>query len=63
VRLVWRVLGYEILSVGLEQELLLEEEASTGITGGGSANFERDVNPPNPSGEEPYWEDRGFGFR
>jgi hypothetical protein len=63
VRLVWGVLGYEILSVGLEQELLLEEEAPTGITGGSGACFERDGNPLNAVGEEPLWEDRGFGFR
>jgi hypothetical protein len=63
VRLVWRVLGYEVLSVGLEQELLLEEETPVGITGGGGQNFERDGNPINACGEEPYWEDRGFGFR
>lgn len=63
MRLVWRLFGYEVLSIGLEQEALEEVEPPTGITGGGGAFFERDGNPPNPSGEEPYWEDRGFGFR
>lgn len=62
MRLVWRVFGYEVLSVGLEDEVIVEE-APTGITGGGGQNFERDGNPLNASGEEPYWEDRGFGFR
>ena len=62
MRLVWRVLRVEVLSIGLEQDGF-EEEAPTGITGGGGACFERDGNPLNACGEEPLWEDRGFGFR
>lgn len=62
MRLVLRVLGYELCSIGLEDEAM-EEEPPAGITGGGSMAFERDVNPLNASGEEPYWEDRGFGSR
>jgi hypothetical protein len=49
MRLVWRILGYEVLSVGLEQEALEEVEAPAGISGGGGQNFERDVNPPIPA--------------
>lgn len=63
MRLRFTILGYEVAAIEFdradEQEV---EDAPCGMEGGSGHNFERDMNPPGPSGEEP-WVDRGFGFR
>lgn len=60
--LSFRVLGYEVWALTFDrdpQDAEEEEEPPTGITGGACQSFERDLYPPNPSGEEPWT----FGFR
>lgn len=66
MRIRLRILGCTVLSVTVEnaQWILQPEEpedAPEGLTGGSGHNFERDMAPPDPLGEEP-WVDRHFGF-
>lgn len=67
MKLTVTILGLSVLAVELERAPQwviedAEEEPPQGITGGSAMGFERDLYPPDPSGEEP-WVDRGFGFR
>lgn len=58
-----RFLKWTVLSVTFDPgpvEYAAEEEEAPIFSGGASHDFERDMDPPDPSGEEP-WVDR-FGF-
>lgn len=66
MRIRLRIFGCTVASVTVEREQWViqpeePDDAPEGITGGSGMAFERDMDPPNPSREEPYWEDR-FGF-
>lgn len=56
-----RLFGYEVASLEVEPE----ECDQSMIAGGGSHNFERDMDPLDPTaGEEWEWDDRKkFGFQ
>jgi hypothetical protein len=60
VRHVLRVFGIEVLSYEYEPSPVYEE-IPEGISGGSTHDFERDLYPPDPTGEEP-WEYQDFGF-
>lgn len=57
--------GREILAIQFGSDTATEQPADdeeTPAMGGGSGhNFERDMYPPNPSGEEPWQDHFGFG--
>lgn len=57
------VFGYEVWALEWGDSPATEVDPE-GITGVGGQCFERDMDPPTPSNEEP-WYDRGssFGFR
>lgn len=72
MRLRFTVFGYEVCALELQNQdvagVLAEAIAEYAddqevpqMGGGAGHNFERDLAPPNPSGEEP-WVDR-FGFQ
>ena len=51
--------GYTVLSLTYDPAEASLPEAE-GITGGGGLYGERDMSPPNPSGEEPWGNQFGF---
>lgn len=62
----WCLFSLEVdpteVTVKLDDESVeCEDDDFTEITGGSGGIFERDGNPPNPMGEEPWYDDR-FGF-
>lgn len=64
-----RIFGIEVVSYEVESDPVYElvydepeEEAPEGITGGATHDFERDLYPPDPSGEEPAEWEFTFGF-
>lgn len=59
------VLGWELFSIRLGRDDVLEDdEAPDGITGGTSLYTERDMYPPAAETQAPWQEDRKtFGFR
>jgi len=66
MRIRFTIFGFEVWALEFGQpgeEVEYEAVDDTGITGGSAHNFERDTTPIDPSGEEPWYEDRGFGFR
>lgn len=58
----WEVDGALEVHVTTEEAEEEDEDDPDGITGGSGGLFERDVNPPDPMGEEPWYEDKTFGF-
>lgn len=66
IRRVIKFFGIPFVTIDtLEYDLTEDdefEEITAGIGGGSTHDFERDLNPPDPLGEEP-WEEEDFGFR
>lgn len=64
IRRIIKLFGIPFLTVDTIDYDLIEddEDYPEGIGGGSSHDFERDLNPPDPLGEEP-WEEEDFGFR
>ncbi len=65
MRVRLRLCGFTVCSLTFDAGPALEilEDAPQGLTGGSGHNFERDVDPLNPSREEPWYDDRRFGFQ
>ena len=57
--------GREVFALNLNRDKPAEPPGPPPprMEAGSGHNFERDSNPPNPSGEEPWWPDDRFGFR
>lgn len=69
MKLRFTIFGIEIWAIefgnGPQWEIVDEgqEQSYDDIASGTSHNFERDLNPPDPSNEESWYEDRKrFGF-
>lgn len=67
MRIVFRLLGFPVLTVDVMDGVFVteEDEEESAIGGGSCHNFERDVNPVAPEDRYQWeWDDkRRFGFR
>ncbi|SDD59792.1 hypothetical protein SAMN04488581_2627 [Mycolicibacterium neoaurum] len=62
-RLSVRIFGREVFAINMDRDQPNHTEPQPPrMEAGAGHNFERDLNPPNPSGEEPWFPDDKFGF-